>query len=177
VSEPRRRIARAADGRITVLLAPREREILGSLAAELAAEVAAVSGGAGEHDEGPSDPGLDRLRPDAVAGDRAASDAFRELTGADLEAARQARFATLAATIDRASIDDAEASAWLGAVNDLRLVRGTRLGVTEETGQKPLDEQDPNAGATVLYLWLGWVQEELVETLAAALPEVEADAG
>ncbi len=165
--EPERRIRRAADGRIAVRLAPREREVLGALAAQLASEAAGeLAAGEGQRDEA-----LARLSPDAVADDPAASAAFRELTAADLAEARQERFAMLAETIDAVYLDDAHASAWLGAVNDLRLVRGTRLGVTEQTGAVPIDESDPVAADTIVFLWLGWVEEQLVEALAAGLPD------
>ncbi len=170
--ESRPRVERIADGRIAVRLAPREREILAALAGELARETA----GDVAPESGPGDPGLARLAPDAVPGDAAASAAFRELTGADLDADRQARFAVLAETIDAVYLDEPHASAWLGAVNDLRLVRGTRLGVTEETGRRPLDESDPSAGETIVFLWLGWLEEQLVEALAAGLPKT-AEAG
>ena len=167
--EPPRHIGRTTDGRIAVRLAPREREILGTLAGELAREAA----GDVVPESGGADPGLARLTPDAEAADAEASAAFRELTGADLEAARQGRFAMLAETIDAAYLDEAHALAWLGAVNDLRLVHGTRLGVTDDTGSGPVDESDPDAGRTVVFLWLGWVEEQLVEALAAGLPEVD----
>ncbi len=167
--EPPRRIRRVADGRIAVRLASREREILGALAAELAREAA----GDVLPEAGRDDTGLARLSPDAVADDAAASAAFRELTGADVAAVRRERFEMLAETIDAVYLDEAHAQAWLGAVNDLRLVHGTRLGVTEETGAQPVDETDPNAGQTIVFLWLGWVEEQLVEALAAGLPEIE----
>jgi hypothetical protein len=165
--EPQPRILRTSDGRIALRLAPREREILAALAAELAAETKTATATRG----GPIDEGLARLRPDAVKGDVTASAAFRELTGTDLEGGRAARFATVAETIDSVSLNEAQAAAWLGAVNDLRLVHGTRLGVTEETGAGPVDETNPDAGRTIVFLWLGWIEEQLVEALAAGLPE------
>jgi Domain of unknown function (DUF2017) len=169
--EPTPRIGRVADGRIAVRLAPREREVLGALAAELAREAA----GDVLPEAGGDDPGLARLSPDAVADDAAASAAFRELAGDDLASARQQRLAMVAETIDAVYLDEAHAQAWLGAVNDLRLVHGTRLGVTEETGSQPVDESDPNAGRLIVFLWLGWLEEQLVEALAAGLPESEED--
>jgi hypothetical protein len=171
VEEPPRRIARSPDGQIVVRLAPREREILGAIAAELASEAAGEVMPAG----GPDEPGLARLWPDAVAGDDEASAAFRELTEADLAEIRQARFATLAATLRAESLTDDEASAWMGVVNDLRLVRGTRLGVTEEVGREPIEESDPAAADTIVFLWLGWIEEQLVEAMATGLPEAETD--
>ncbi len=56
-----------------------------------------------------------------------------------------------------------EVHAWLGVLNDTRLVLGTRLGVTEE--ERELDPADPEAGPYALYQWLTWVQNDLVEQL------------
>ncbi len=165
---PPRRIARTGDGRIAVRLAPRERVILGTLAAELARETAED----GDVGSDVADEGLARLWPDAVSDDPTASAAFRELTATDIAETRAARFAVLAGTIDGLELDEAQASAWLGAVNDLRLVHGTRLGVAEDTGVAPLDESDPAAAEMIVFLWLGWVEEQLVDALAAGLPPV-----
>ena len=172
--EPQPRILRTVDGRIALRLVPRERAILAALVAELAAETKPETKADTETAGGTMDVGLARLWPDAVKGDVTASAAFRELTAADLEDGRAARFATVVETIDMISLDEAQAAAWLGAVNDLRLVHGTRLGVTEETGAAPVDETDPDAGRTIVFLWLGWIEELLVEALAAGLPEVAA---
>ncbi len=56
-----------------------------------------------------------------------------------------------------------EVQAWLGVLNDTRLVLGTRLGVTEE--ERELDPSDPDAGPYALYQWLTWVQNDLIEEL------------
>ncbi len=75
-------------------------------------------------------------------------------------------------TLDRATFDGdwwqieltpEEVHAWLGVLNDTRLVLGTRLGVTEE--ERQLDPADPEAGAYALYQWLTWVQGDLVQEL------------
>ena len=64
---------------------------------------------------------------------------------------------------DAPSLTPDEVQAWLGVLNDTRLVLGTRLGVTEE--EHVLDPADPDAGAYALYQWLTWVQGDLVEEL------------
>jgi hypothetical protein len=56
-----------------------------------------------------------------------------------------------------------EVQAWLGVLNDTRLVLGTRLGVTEE--ERALDPADPEAGGYALYQWLTWLQGDLVDAL------------
>ena len=55
--------------------------------------------------------------------------------------------------------------AWMGAVNDLRLVLGTRLDVSEET-DLAVDPSHPDAGAYGLYTYLGWLLELLVDAAA-----------
>lgn len=165
---PRRRIVREPDGRIAVRLLPRERRVLGALVSELAAQTALEA----QDEVDLNDDGLARLWPDALDGDLAGSAAFRDMVASDLDALRAHRFAVVAETLDSDHLDGPQASAWLGAVNDLRLVHGTRLGVSEETGSAPLDEADPEAGRTLVFLWLGWVEEQLVDALAAGLPEV-----
>ena len=58
-----------------------------------------------------------------------------------------------------------DADAWLGCLNDLRLVLGTRLEVTEDLDERTLAEDDPRLPALELYSWLGWLQESLLSCL------------
>ena len=119
----------------------------------------------------PQDPALARLLPDAYGDDEAAATEFRRYTEADLRAGKRAHAATVLATLapllDRggsATLDREQADAWLGCLNDLRLVLGTRLGVTEDTD---LDDpgDGPRAQALHVYGWLGWLQESLLSSL------------
>ncbi len=57
--------------------------------------------------------------------------------------------------------------AWLGALNDLRLALGTRLGVEEDWAEQlaALDDGDPRALLLAVYDWLSWLQETLVRSL------------
>lgn len=86
----------------------------------------------------PSDPALRRLRPDAYAPEvddgRAAAE-YRRLAGGELAALQRSRVATALETLsrgDRFSLDAEEAQAWVGALNDLRLALGSRLGITDD---------------------------------------------
>ncbi|WP_405944550.1 DUF2017 domain-containing protein [Streptomyces sp. NBC_00932] len=62
---------------------------------------------------------------------------------------------------------------WLGALNDLRLTIGTRLDVSDEGGPDDdavgglyrLPDDDPRKPMVMAYLWLGALQDTLVETL------------
>ncbi len=61
-----------------------------------------------------------------------------------------------------------ESKQWLGALNDLRLAIGTRLEVTDDDDSNELyslPDEDPRKPMVMAYLWLGGLQETLVETL------------
>ena len=83
-------------------------------------------------------------------------DALELITGTLGRATAQGDWWEIALTPD-------EVQAWLGVLNDTRLVLGTRLGVTEE--ERALDPADPEAGAYALYQWLTWLQGDLVDAL------------
>ena len=53
--------------------------------------------------------------------------------------------------------------AWLGVLNDTRLVLGTRLGVTEE--EVDIDPESPEAQPWAVYYWLTHLQGELIDQL------------
>jgi hypothetical protein len=74
---------------------------------------------------------------------------------------------TLAALPDggRLRLDRSQADAWLGTLNDLRLVLGTRLDVTDDPDDQELPEDEELAHAMQVYGWLGWLQESLLSVL------------
>ncbi|MFV2120905.1 DUF2017 domain-containing protein [Streptomyces sp. Act-28] len=136
--------------------------------------------------EKPSDPALARLFPDAYGdGDerlRAASAEFRRFTENDLRTRKREdalavvrRLDALAAAGDgsgggRLELSSEECHRWLGALNDLRLTIGTRLEVTDEDENGELyrlPDSDPRKPMVMAYLWLGVLQETLVEALMA----------
>ena len=121
--------------------------------------------------EPPEDPALARLLPDAYGDDDEAATEFRRYTEGDLRAGKRANAGTVLATLapltgrgGRLVLDRDEADAWLGCLNDLRLVLGTRLEVTEDTELDPRAD-DPRAQALQVYGWLGWLQESLLSVL------------
>lgn len=121
--------------------------------------------------EPPEDPALARLLPDAYGDDDAAATEFRRYTEGDLRAGKRANAGTVLASLapltgagGRLLLDRDQADAWLGCLNDLRLVLGTRLEVTEDT-DLDLRGDDPRAHALQVYGWLGWLQESLLSCL------------
>jgi hypothetical protein len=122
----------------------------------------------------PDDPALARLFPDAYPDDPDATAEFRRYTQADLTAERKRRAAVALGSLEplkeeggRLTLDAAKAAAWLGALNDLRLVLGTRLEITSDE-QEPgegFGPRDPRTAYIPVYFYLGYLQETLVEAL------------
>jgi hypothetical protein len=50
-------------------------------------------------------------------------------------------------------------------LNDLRLVLGTHLDVTEDIDYENLDPREPRGRDLAVYGYLSWLQEQLVEAL------------
>jgi hypothetical protein len=120
----------------------------------------------------PEDPALARLLPDAYGDDPDAATEFRRYTEGDLRAGKRAHATVVLATLaplegggGRLVLDRDQADAWLGCLNDLRLVLGTRLDVTEDTELDPQSD-GPRAQALQVYGWLGWLQESLLSCLS-----------
>ncbi|MER5632624.1 DUF2017 domain-containing protein [Streptomyces nitrosporeus] len=134
--------------------------------------------------EPPADPALARLFPDAYSNEdeelREASSEFRRFTERDLRGRKREDALVVVRTLDTLTpagdggavltLDAGECRHWLGALNDLRLTIGTRLEVDEEgEGQDGslyrLPDSDPRKPMVMAYLWLGALQETLIETL------------
>ncbi|MEU5975125.1 DUF2017 domain-containing protein [Streptomyces sp. NPDC047315] len=113
----------------------------------------------------------------------ASSAEFRRFTENDLRTGkRENAFAVVRALDGLDAAGDAgavleltpdDARCWLGALNDLRLTIGTRLEITDDEGAEgdptgglyQLPDSDPRKPMVMAYLWLGVLQETLVETL------------
>ncbi|MEI7034985.1 DUF2017 domain-containing protein [Streptomyces pratensis] len=143
--------------------------------------------------EPPSDPALARLFPDAYGGPggppeagrpqeelRELSAEFRRFTEQDLRSRKREDALAVVRTLDALTpVGDGGAvltlsgeacRSWLGALNDLRLTIGTRLEVSDEDEAEEgslyrLPDSDPRKPMVMAYLWLGALQESLVETL------------
>ncbi|AXG78075.1 DUF2017 domain-containing protein [Streptomyces paludis] len=137
--------------------------------------------------EPPADPALARLFPDAYGnGDDELceySAEFRRFTENDLRGRKREDGMALVRTLDAVTaagggvtggggavlkLTPEDCRHWLGALNDLRLTIGTRLEVTDEDEGGELyrlPDSDPRKPMVMAYLWLGALQETLVETL------------
>ena len=112
---------------------------------------------------------LKRLFPPAYGGEHAEFEAdYHRLMGDDLRARHREAAETLLSTLDAPELDEATAHAWVRALNELRLVLGTILDVSEDD-DADIDPSDPRAPSWAMYHFLTALQAELVEELSQAL--------
>jgi hypothetical protein len=126
-----------------------ERDAIGGFCAELRELVEAEDVAAGP------------LFPRAYRDDERAADEYDSLVRGELVAGRLAALETVERTLDADLLDERQLEAWCGALNDLRLVLGERIGVGEEFDAGRA-RRDPDYA---LYGWLSWLQEHVVEAL------------
>jgi hypothetical protein len=125
-----------------------------------------------ETPETPQDPVLARLLPDAYQDDPEAAGEFRKYTESSLREAKkyfaQVILDTLPENGGRIHLTGDQARDWMRALNDVRLMFGVRLEVTEDFEEQlaALNPEDPAVPVFEVYGWLGMVQESLVQALA-----------
>lgn len=153
---PRRRVSRRRDGTYRVQLPEGERALLRALPGQLRSLLGAE----------PSDPSLRRLFPPAYPVDPAHEEEYRELVGEELLDGHLAALKVLEDTADAERLDEAQLLAWMRALNQLRLVLGTRLDVDDETSGRLPDPDEPDAEVRGVFIYLGWLQEQVVSALS-----------
>ncbi len=123
------------------------------------------------HDSPPEDEVLHRLLPNAYADDVDAAE-FRRYTESTLRQKKEAHAISIRMAVKSSPEGDIEldhdgANAWLGGLNDMRLALGVRLKIENSDYQhlELLAPDDPLRGVYMVYTWLGWLQESLLEAL------------
>ena len=149
-----RSFRRTRQGAFEVRLGPVERDILRSLPPQLRDVLV-----------GEEDPALERLFPSAYPDDPGREGEYRRLVHDQLLAARLDAIDTLESTVDADRLDEEQLLTWMRVVNDLRLLLGTRLEVTEDPSERELPPTDPRRPAFELYGWLSWLEQEMVEAV------------
>jgi hypothetical protein len=131
----------------------------------------AAAVGIGTATKPPEDTALARLFPDGYSDDPEASADFRRYTEPGLRDAKREAARIALATLEhpghRRVLTEEEALAWLGTLNDMRLVLGDRLGITEDWDElvESLEQDDPRLMMFWVYDRLTYLQEMLVRAL------------
>jgi hypothetical protein len=122
----------------------------------------------------PDSPSVQRLFPDASA-DEAVATEFRRLTEADARQEKTDRLLWLQTVCDDPAGDIrvslTESNRFLAAINDLRLVLGEWLGLSN--GDLPPSGLLSRVYGRAMYDLLTWLQDSLVEELLADLAETD----
>ena len=119
----------------------------------------------------PQDPALARLFPAAYRDDDEAAADFRRFTERSLRESKIAHAKSVKLSLEKSGekivLSDAEANAWMLALNDLRIALGTRLNIVEDDLRlEEPDEEDPDLAGLHTYDWLTYLQETLVRSLS-----------
>ena len=151
----RRRVKRQRDGSYALRLPDGERDILRQLPGELKQLL-----------DSDDDPALRRLFPPAYTDDVVKDAEYQMLMRRELLERHRASLDVVERTVDAEVVSEDELSAWMAALNQLRLVLGTRLDVTEDMEQ-PADD-DPAARPYALYAYLSFLQDQIVSALSGS---------
>lgn len=157
------RVRRTRKGDFQVRLPAGERELLRTLPEQLRTVLTLR--------DASSDPALRRLFPPPTLDDTEMNAEYERLTRGDLVAERLASLETMERTLDARRLTDEELVAWLAAINDLRLVLGVRLDVTEDTSVEDfasLPDDDPRVQMYAVYSYLTFLEDHIVGALASA---------
>lgn len=145
----RRLVKRDRSGAYQINLSSDERDLLRDLPRQLKDLLAETD-----------DPALRRLFPPAYIDDPEGEAEYRRLMADDLLQGRQAALDTMAATIDATVLDEAQITAWLSSLNDLRLVLGTRLDIQED--EHPIDTPIHH-----MYYYLTYLQDAVISAMSS----------
>jgi hypothetical protein len=149
-----RPIRRHRKGYFEVRLGTVDREFLRTLAQQMRELVSS------------EDPSLARLFPVAYPDDEDRQTEYRLLVQDELRTSHLGALAALEEHAGAERLDEPQLLAWMRALNEVRLVIGTRLDVTEEGDERPLDATDPRWEAFAVYDYLTHLQGEIVEALS-----------
>lgn len=150
-------------GRFLVALGSEERAML--------AELCRQSRELLEAEDPSSDPAVARLFPSAYRDDPLRSLEFETNLGDAPKSGKLEALATLERTVERTELTEDELLLWMGALNDLRLVLGTRIDITEEATADDFPEGDPNHDAFGVYVYLTWLEDGILRVLGEPAPK------
>lgn len=118
-----------------------------------------------EEEDPSTDPGVARLFPPAREDDPLANLEYEGVAHDGLLSGRLANITILERTAREGSLSEDELLAWMAVANDLRLVLGTRLELTEETTEGDFAHDPERQEAYRVYGFLSAMVGAIIETL------------
>ncbi len=120
-----------------------------------------------EAEDPSSDPAVSRLFPPAYPDDPLQNLEFETNLGAAPRSGKLEALDVVERTANASTLTEYELLAWIGVVNDLRLVLGTRIEITEEATDEDFPADDPRHETFRVYQFLGFLLQELLEGIGA----------
>lgn len=114
-----------------------------------------------------SDPAVARLFPAAYQDDPLRNLEYEANLGAAPRTGKLEALDIVERTTHAPDLSEEEFLSWMGVVNDLRLVLGTRIEIAEESTDEDFPEGDPRHDTYQVYLFLGWLLQEMLEAMGA----------
>ena len=154
-------VKRRADGAFELTLDTERREVLVALLRQLDDLL----------DQDPDHPNLQRLRPPAYLDDDDADAAYQLLAGEELRDSRRRSIDAVVESLGRDQLTEGDLWAWVQALNGVRLVVGTRLGISEdEHGPMFRRVRDPeDRPLWAVYDFTTELQHDVVEALSGSV--------
>ena len=122
-----------------------------------------------ETEDPSSDPAVARLFPAAYPDDPLRNLEYEADLGGAPRTEKLEALDTLERTADADELSEEELLSWIRVVNDLRLVLGIRIDLTEGHTEEDYPEDDPRQGGYQVFLFLNEILYEML--VAAGAPE------
>ena len=152
-----RRFRVKRNGNVEIKITEDERQLLSSLIEQLRELVLSTA------PEGAVDPSLRRLYPAAYANDDQHEVEYQRSMRDQLLERRLSHLDAVETTLNDPELNQETLNYWIMSINDLRLVLGTHLDVSEEDEPNFLDDDDPQQHQSAIYHYLSHLLGELVE--------------
>jgi len=153
-------LKRRPDGTFGWELAKNEREVLTHIAKDFRALLAAETPS--------SDPSLQRLFPPARTDDPIEELEYERKVGDALLAGKLEQLTALERCVGSRVLTEDDVLACMRAVNDLRLVLGTRLDVREDSDPSEFAGDPERRSTFELYAYLSWMLESLIDAMSGS---------
>ncbi|MDQ6927484.1 MAG: DUF2017 domain-containing protein [Actinomycetota bacterium] len=150
-----RPVRRTRDGFYKLSLSDDERALLADLAPQMRAVLADSE-----------DPVVERLLPVAYPEDADRQTEYRLLVQDELMESHIRALAVLEETAKAERLDEEQLLAWMRAINQVRLVMGGRLEVTEDGSERPTSPDDHRLPGFAVYDYLSALQDDIISALS-----------
>jgi hypothetical protein len=151
-------VKREGSDRFRLRLSAKERDAVASFAGQLRQLLTS--------EDPSSDQAVARLFPAPYEGDVLANLEYEQAHGNDLLLAKLEALDTVERTLSRDELTEDELLAWLGSLNTIRLVVGTRLDVTETSTYRDFADDEVSSGLFEMYGYLTWLEGWMIEAVS-----------